>query len=220
MSSSVIIVDSALNLLPGVVHAVSYSLLLLNTDLHVAELATRMSRSQFVRNTLNAIQMQLHPERYNNASTPDLTSDDSSSIRAFGRDPADATGATRSPKRSGSIASWSSVTKDMVPSAQEAEASTAACPDEPSSALSNSTISMGPSSAREPKSPQRSPSAAVYDRNWESDMENMLKVRNVCTRFTVRDVLSLRRMCTTQSKVSRSFSLLAASPWVGRRRRP
>ena len=29
----------------GVVHAVSYSLLLLNTDLHVAELAQRMSRS-------------------------------------------------------------------------------------------------------------------------------------------------------------------------------
>ena len=42
-------------------HAVAYSLLLLNTDLHVADLATRMSRNQFVRNTVTAIQMQIQP---------------------------------------------------------------------------------------------------------------------------------------------------------------
>jgi hypothetical protein len=58
----------------GVVHAVAYSLLLLNTDLHVADLAVRMSRSQFVRNTLSAIQMQLQP----NGSSSDI---DASSTR-------------------------------------------------------------------------------------------------------------------------------------------
>lgn len=44
-----------------VVHAVSYSLLLLNTDLHVVETSTRMLRSQFVKNTLSAIHSQHSP---------------------------------------------------------------------------------------------------------------------------------------------------------------
>ncbi|KAG6334214.1 hypothetical protein ID866_4872 [Astraeus odoratus] len=39
----------------NVVHAVTYSLLLLNTDLHVADIANRMSRSQFVRNTMTGV---------------------------------------------------------------------------------------------------------------------------------------------------------------------
>ncbi|GAA5940520.1 hypothetical protein JCM10213_001130 [Rhodosporidiobolus nylandii] len=41
-----------------VVHAVSYSLLLLNTDLHVVDTTTRMTRQQFVRNTVEAINAQ------------------------------------------------------------------------------------------------------------------------------------------------------------------
>ncbi|GAA6047368.1 hypothetical protein JCM3770_001269 [Rhodotorula araucariae] len=41
-----------------VVHAVSYSLLLLNTDLHVVDTTTRMTRQQFIRNTLEAIHAQ------------------------------------------------------------------------------------------------------------------------------------------------------------------
>ena len=45
-----------------VVHAVSYSLLLLNTDLHVVETSTRMLRGQFVKNTLSAIRSQGVPE--------------------------------------------------------------------------------------------------------------------------------------------------------------
>ncbi|BGP32385.1 hypothetical protein JCM10296v2_004166 [Rhodotorula toruloides] len=43
---------------PDVVHAVSYSLLLLNTDLHVVDSTTRMSRQQFIRNTVEAINAQ------------------------------------------------------------------------------------------------------------------------------------------------------------------
>ncbi|GAA5916121.1 hypothetical protein JCM6882_003942 [Rhodosporidiobolus microsporus] len=41
-----------------VVHAVSYSLLLLNTDLHVVDTTTRMTRQQFIRNTIEAIKAQ------------------------------------------------------------------------------------------------------------------------------------------------------------------
>jgi len=43
-----------------IVHAVSYSLLLLNTDLHVVEsgsVHSKMTRGQFVKNTLNAISL-------------------------------------------------------------------------------------------------------------------------------------------------------------------
>jgi PH and SEC7 domain-containing protein len=136
-------------------------MLLLNTDLHVAELAVRMSRAQFVRNTLGAVQMQVHPERY--ASTPDLTSDDSSSLRA----PAGGAGA-RSPKRSGSSASWSSVGRDV--------------PLDEGAGSSASVPSAGASSAQgsQPQSPVRSPTLnpAAYDKNWELEMEAMLKVRS------------------------------------------
>ncbi|KAH6637649.1 hypothetical protein C7974DRAFT_355372 [Boeremia exigua] len=38
-----------------VVHTICYSILLLNTDLHVADIETRMTRSQFVRNTLPTV---------------------------------------------------------------------------------------------------------------------------------------------------------------------
>lgn len=40
-------------------HAISYSLLLLNTDLHIAELSSHMSKTQFVRNTWAVIQEQI-----------------------------------------------------------------------------------------------------------------------------------------------------------------
>jgi hypothetical protein len=38
-----------------VVHTICYSILLLNTDLHVAEIESRMTRSQFVKNTLPTV---------------------------------------------------------------------------------------------------------------------------------------------------------------------
>ncbi|KAF3004980.1 hypothetical protein E8E13_008208 [Curvularia kusanoi] len=38
-----------------VVHTICYSILLLNTDLHVADIETRMTRSQFVKNTLPTV---------------------------------------------------------------------------------------------------------------------------------------------------------------------
>ncbi|CAE6497404.1 unnamed protein product [Rhizoctonia solani] len=44
---------------PSIVHAIAYSLLLLNTDLHIAELQSHMSKNQFVRNTWAVIQDQI-----------------------------------------------------------------------------------------------------------------------------------------------------------------
>lgn len=45
------------------VHAVVFSLLLLNTDLHVADISERMTRTQFVRNTMSAIADNNRAER-------------------------------------------------------------------------------------------------------------------------------------------------------------
>jgi hypothetical protein len=52
-----------------IVYAVVYSLLLLNTDLHVAQgNYTRMTRQAFVRNTMSTIQDQNPSEKVNNFS--------------------------------------------------------------------------------------------------------------------------------------------------------
>jgi PH and SEC7 domain-containing protein len=142
------------------VHAVSYSILLLNTDLHVADLAAHMSRGQFVRNTLNAIQMQLHPERYVNPSTPDLTSDDSSSVRAHSRGEAELSVSLQSPKRSASITSWNSVPRG------ESTTSTGA----------NTPADNEVAGKEVTKLPKQNTPTIVYDRNWELEMESLLKV--------------------------------------------
>ncbi|KAI0355629.1 hypothetical protein OH77DRAFT_1511483 [Trametes cingulata] len=185
----------------SVVHAVAYSVLLLNTDLHVAELASRMSKNQFVRNTMTAIQMQLQPSGM--ASSTDLTYDDWSSVRA-GSDSGDGPGNTvrARAKRSDSITSWNSVTREgLVPSSGTLVNSsgqlTLASDPTGSSSANQSSVSVGASSNQEgkqsqdanppPSAPSGSVAAAIaasaplasstvsYDRNWEAEMENLLK---------------------------------------------
>ena len=140
----------------GVVHAVAYSLLLLNTDLHVAELSTHMSRNQFVRNTLSAIQMQVHP----NGSNSDF---DSSS----GRQGSDHIGGTpgKRIKRSDSMTSWSSLSRDNVPGLSQTL----------SPQVNDSTSSF---LAVSNDQKENGGSTVLYDRNWENDMEAMLKVNH------------------------------------------
>ncbi|KAF2219211.1 hypothetical protein BDZ85DRAFT_206582 [Elsinoe ampelina] len=56
------------------VHTVFYSLLLLNTDMHVAELDNRMTRAQFVKNTLPLIKKivaEAPPEAFDPADRPE-----------------------------------------------------------------------------------------------------------------------------------------------------
>ncbi|KAF9244889.1 hypothetical protein BU15DRAFT_85738 [Melanogaster broomeanus] len=157
----------------SVVHGVTYSLLLLNTDLHVADIANRMSRSQFVRNTMTAIQMQLHPTRY--ASTSDLDHDDSSSGPGTGSEGTETQSLSRS-KRSASIASWNSISKETFISSGAAS-SAALSARQPS--LNSSTTSFQHSPGAELKSPGTGPSQVVFDRSWEIDMENLLKVASI-----------------------------------------
>lgn len=137
----------------SVVHAVSYSLLLLNTDLHVAELTTRMSKNQFVRNTLSTINMQLHPD--NKSPTIDPIHDD-----AFDSTPVhseEAETITRS-KRSDSITSWNSVSRDAV-----------------LGNIAGNGLRGRPSDESGPPSNGSDFKAQFYSRQWESDMEALLK---------------------------------------------
>ncbi|EMD37830.1 CsMn39, partial [Gelatoporia subvermispora B] len=177
----------------SVVHATSYSLLLLNTDLHVAELVSRMSRGQFVRNTLAAIQMQLQP---NPSPNTEYSYDDWSSFRA-GSEGSDLAGSTlRSrPKRSDSMTSWSSVTREALSSQPAISAkagnstgqlSSASDPPGPSPA-NGSTVSVAISAGhaqdtktqdtKDTKPRETAPisTTVTYDRNWETEMENLLK---------------------------------------------
>ncbi|KAJ3501331.1 hypothetical protein NLJ89_g9384 [Agrocybe chaxingu] len=154
----------------NIVHAVSYSLLLLNTDLHVAELVSRMSRSQFVRNTMTAIQMQLQPNSPMTAarlSSSDLTYDDcSSSVRA-GSDETEMM--TRS-KRSDSIASWNSLSKEAIMSLPVSP-NHAQTSNIGASQPNGSTPSLQISNGHE----QIASNRAQHGRAWESDMESLLK---------------------------------------------
>ncbi|KAH8119341.1 hypothetical protein DFH11DRAFT_1501723 [Phellopilus nigrolimitatus] len=151
----------------SVVHAVSYSLLLLNTDLHVAELAQRMSRSQFVRNTLSAIQMQIRPSGGGRASTPELTYDDESSIRGVGSDGSEVGASTlrNRAQRSGSVTSWNSVSRDFV----NTPATT------PNSGTSQTQLNGSNTSIHEPRIKTPSVPSVIYGRHFDSDMESLLK---------------------------------------------
>lgn len=179
-ASALTVVHSSLMLTysPGVVHGVVYSILLLNTDLHIADIANRMSRSQFVRNTMTAIQMQIHPSRYN--SSPDLNDDNSSGPTTATSDGTETQSLARS-KRSGSIASWNSISKDTFMSSPAV--SSVVSTTQPS--LNSSTTSFQHSSGPESKPPSTTPSLTAFDRNWDMEMEILLKV----AKFVVFDKL-------------------------------
>lgn len=154
------------------VHAVSYSLLLLNTDLHVAELTSRMSRNQFVRNTLDAIQTQLQPSPSAQQSTSDFTENNDSRININDGSTSKSDSVYRS-KRSDSITSWNSISKDTMASSPASYATTQATSPGPQQ-LNGSTPSLQVSTSGHDAKPQNP--SVVYDRAWEAEMENLLKV--------------------------------------------
>lgn len=95
-----------------VVHAVAYSILLLNTDLHVAQVANKMSRSQFVRNTMAAI---YHAQAATIAQNNNESYEDDQSTITSVETSTTGTSATARPRRSGSIKSWRSNPNSSLP---------------------------------------------------------------------------------------------------------
>ncbi|EXJ59684.1 hypothetical protein A1O7_03830 [Cladophialophora yegresii CBS 114405] len=74
-----------------VVHSIVYALLLLNTDLHLADIVQKMTKAQFVRNAMNTIKREVQqmgtdksqpgPKRTNSSSHDDTASTSSDSKR-------------------------------------------------------------------------------------------------------------------------------------------
>lgn len=150
-----------------------------------------MSRSQFVRNTISTIQMQRQPTSAARLSSSDLTYDDcSSSVRGSGTDETEVMSKTR-PKRSDSITSWNSFSREAVMSLPK----------------SNQSNSLG---ANLPNGSSPSIQVSVehaHGRAWENDMESLLKVDFIIFMVKKRSLTCFyNRKSTMRSRVSRSFN--------------
>ncbi len=166
-----------------------------------------MSRGQFVRNTLFTIQMQLRPNRSVQGSSSDLVNGerDGDSVRESGNEGNDVDASTvrSQAKRSDSITSWNSISRDAALAnlfvGSPAVGNAAPLPNDSTASVPASTTS-----ATEAKTPSTLVSSVVFDRNWESDMESLLKV---CLLWQVINLTyNFCRTCTMPSRVSRFCS--------------
>jgi PH/SEC7 domain-containing protein len=134
-----------------------------------------MSRNQFVRNTLAAIQMQLQPLAPCRAPSFELTNDDSGSLPGgAAADTAGETTSTSRSKRSSSIVSWKTASKDALTpvSGYSSPAAQLSSPH-----INSSVASVQIPSGQESKGANpSSASSSVYGKQWENDMETLLKV--------------------------------------------
>ncbi|KAM6502301.1 hypothetical protein JOM56_002278 [Amanita muscaria] len=146
----------------SIVHAVTYSLLLLNTDLHVADLTTHMSRSQFVRNTMATIRAQLQPNTDDSLPHgPDrgMRATRSEEVINVGR-----------AKRSDSITSWNSVSREVVMSLPSPFASS----NPPIEGTANDERTSVATETNNVEA-TTSNSGNFYTRGWENEIEVVLK---------------------------------------------
>lgn len=174
--------------LTDIVHQVSYSLLLLNTDLHVADLTNRMSRNQFVKNTMSAIQNYLNPETASVFDAPitrkssiDTVDDGASVLRGRTMDSANGAGGSTHLKRSESLTSWNSVLRETPqitsPAPSASQQSTSGGSTGPSQTPNNESQSsfnnsIGPSVSVS----ERRSSTTIGGKAWENEVESLLKV--------------------------------------------
>ena len=147
---------------------------------------------------MSTIQLQLQPSGM--ASSTDLTYDDWSSVKA-GSEPGDypSTTVRARAKRSDSITSWNSVTREALPPSSgtlvnsSGQLTLASSDPIGSPSANQSSVSVGASSNADGKQSleasalppptgatpaSSSTSGIVFDRSWEVEIENMLKVRN------------------------------------------
>jgi hypothetical protein len=123
--------------------------------------------------------------------------DDSNSVRGNNSDGQETISMGRS-KRSGSITSWNSIARDTGSGSQVASHSPG---EQPSRNGSTSSV-------YESKPQNSSATSVVYNRSWEIDMENLLKVLFVNSFVVHWDLKrSPIRTCTMQSKVSKYSNL-------------
>ena len=154
-----------------------------------------MSRNQFVKNTLTAIQTQVNPSSPDivSPSSADLTSYDDCSVRgATLEDTAEYGAPTVRSKRSDSITSWNSVSRDPA----------TGIPTTPSTA---SVMNGGSTpSFQNGQDLSASASSQTYGRALEVEMESLLKVSRQSLFSPFSTDAMTHRKCTTPSRASRS----------------
>jgi len=190
-----------------VIHAITYSIMLLNTDLHVAEISTRMSRSQFVKNTLGVVLASMNadtdsPLPLSAAAASRLSFDDDDEDAGATLD-ATTPGSTNAPSpvsrplplplplrhhpknRSGSLTSWRSIMQNAAGSQsaiQLGDGPGSASDSPEASRVSLNLLPVGSGSAEYfDVIPPRRPSMEALSgtkKLWEQEIENLLKVCN------------------------------------------
>jgi hypothetical protein len=165
----------------AIVHVVTGSFLLLNTDLHIAEITQHMSRSQFVKLTFDTIYANMPPSS-ERSSTPELIRDDSSSatqiVPSSGHSQVPPPNGGTSIQRSASSTPRGPRTTSVY-SNLSAKDSLSGPLSGPS--LSTTHLSSGAHSGQELKSrlgSSTSIGSSLFNKGWEAEVEGALKVRS------------------------------------------
>lgn len=168
---------------PGVVHTVTAAMLMLNTDLHIADLQKHMSRADFVRNAMRAIHESMPSDR---TSTPDLVRDDSGSVRlgSSSVSSVQANGSANGISNANSNGNSASVRQrpgpvSMTTAPRSASAPVVTSPHPPmrgDSERSLSGVGSGSIADRARTSAPTPTGSSIYGKAWEGEAENALKV--------------------------------------------
>ncbi len=152
------LIEKTLTHSPGVVHTTTGAMLMLNTDLHIADLNKHMSRPDFVRNAMRAIQESTPTD---GSSTPDLVRDDDSIFKA-------------GPGSNPSVAPASVSARPKPPGATPNAPRSAFAPivSPPAPPRSEMGSTMNPSS----RTSSTTVSSVSFSKTWEQEGENALKV--------------------------------------------
>ncbi|GFZ49007.1 hypothetical protein JCM24511_06756 [Saitozyma sp. JCM 24511] len=181
----------------GVVHTVTGAMLMLNTDLHIADLSKHMSRADFVRNAMRAIQESM-PDR---TSTPDLVRDGSSSRYGSMASVISPTSTATSPPPVppaglGTVRAKPPVT---LPTQRSASAPVVGSPIPAQRVVSEVAMPSNPES----RASSITVSSFSYTKSWELEAENALKDIFAAVRSD-RILLPINSAVSRQSMLSSS----------------
>ncbi|KAF8315922.1 SEC7-like protein [Clavulina sp. PMI_390] len=177
-----------------VVHALTYSIMLLNTDLHIADISNRMSRPQFVKNTLGTVLPSLNrtetesPYSMPAATLSAASLDDEEEGTLEGTTPNESSpppttrtqNYRRHPKnRSGSMTSWRGIMQHAGASSSALQLGSAGS-DSPTTSRVSLNLPQGETNGSNGylESPERRGSRdqlSATRKIWEQEMENFLK---------------------------------------------
>lgn len=188
-----------LRLTTAVIHVVTGSFLLLNTDLHIADISQHMSRNQFVRLTLDTITANLQQDGAERASTPDLVRDDSSGNLSLAT-------STVTPAGPGQVPPPQGIRGGMTPRTNSVYSTLSARESIGGSSL-DQPLGLPGTDPKSRISSAASMSSTRYSKSWESELETALRVGRTCSASETGTDTEPGRTYTRPSKLRRFCSL-------------